>query len=346
VLRVLDARGVPYRAIDSGQHAELLGDLRVELGLRAPDLSFGRGRDVNTVPEALRWSASLGAKALGRERLRRDVFGPGARLCIVHGDTPSTLLSTMLARRAGLEVAHLEAGLRSRSILHPFPEELIRVAVMRASSILFAPNEEAVANLEAMRVRGRIVRVPGNTSIDALRASLLDPPEPGSGPVVVTMHRVENLHRRSSVEGFLALALRIAADRPVRFVVHGPTEAVLARQGRAADLAASGIELVPLAPHREFVRQLAAAPLVVTDGGSVQEECALLGVPTLLWRQRTERSDGLGANVVLTRYDRVLIEEFLADPDRWRRPPAWAHLPSPAEAIVDHLVAHRSPAAA
>lgn len=338
MLRVLDERGVRYRAIDSGQHAELLEDLRVELGLRPPDLRFGGDHDVNTVPEALRWSLALGARALRRERLRRDVFGEGAWLCLVHGDTPSTLLSTLLARRAGLEVAHLEAGLRSRSILHPFPEEMIRVAVMRAAGLLFAPNDEAVANLAAMRVRGRVVRVPGNTSIDALRASLQDPPPPCSGPVIVTMHRVENLHRRACVEGFLALALRINAQSRVRFVVHGPTAAVLARQGRAEDLAAAGIELVPLAPHRDFVRQLAAAPLVVTDGGSIQEECALLGVPTLLWRRRTERSDGLGANVVLTRYDRVLVEEVLADPERWRRPPAWQDLPSPAEAIVDHLV--------
>jgi UDP-N-acetylglucosamine 2-epimerase (non-hydrolysing) len=83
---------------------------------------------------------------------------------------------------------------------------------------------------------------------------------------------------------------------------------------------------------------LAAAPLVVTDGGSVQEECALLGVPTLLWRHRTERSDGLGENVVLTHYDRVAVEAMLADPERWRRQPRWLDGSSPAEVIVDHLV--------
>jgi UDP-N-acetylglucosamine 2-epimerase (non-hydrolysing) len=77
---------------------------------------------------------------------------------------------------------------------------------------------------------------------------------------------------------------------------------------------------------------------VVTDGGSVQEECALLGVPTLLWRRRTERSDGLGANVVLSNYDRVAIESMLTDPARWRRPPRWLDGPSPAESIVDPLV--------
>jgi UDP-N-acetylglucosamine 2-epimerase len=310
----------------------------VELGLPAPAVQLGGGTDVTTVPQAIGWASRIAWRALRPSVLRREIFGPDAQMCVVHGDTPSTLLSTLLARRIGLEVVHLEAGLRSRSILHPFPEELIRVAVMRSSGVLFAPNDESVANLEAMGVKGRIIQVPGNTSVDALRASLHDLPEPGSGPVVVTMHRVENLHRRSSVEGFLALVLRIATERKVCFVVHGPTEDVLRRSGRQGDLTAAGVEVVPLLPHHEFSRMLAAAPLVVTDGGSVQEECALLGVPTLLWRHRTERSDGLGENVVLTHYDRVAVEAMLADPERWRRQPRWLDGSSPAEVIVDHLV--------
>lgn len=339
VLRSLDRRGVPYRLIDSGQHRALLEDLRVELGLAAPDVQLGGVTDVTTVPQAIGWAARLARRAASPTALRRDIFGPEARMCVVHGDTPSTLLATLLARRVGLEVVHLEAGLRSRSLLHPFPEELIRVAVMRSSGVLFAPNDESVANLEAMGVKGRIIQVPGNTSVDALRASLDQLPEPGSGPVIVTMHRVENLHRRSAVEGFLALVLRIANEHKVRFVVHGPTGDVLRRSGRQDDLVAAGVEIVPLIPHHEFSRNLAAAPLVVTDGGSVQEECALLGVPTLLWRHRTERSDGLGENVVLTSYDRVAVESVLTDPERWRRPPRWLDGPSPAEVIVDHLVA-------
>lgn len=325
--------------IDSGQHSALSDDLRLELGLREPAVRFGSGRDITTVPQALGWSALLARRALRPAQLRRDVFGPDARICVVHGDTPSTLLSTLLARRTGLRVAHLEAGLRSRSILHPFPEELIRLAVMRSSRLLFAPDDEAVANLEAMKVKGRILRTPGNTSIDALRASLTDVPEPGSGPAVVTMHRVENLHRRSTVQGFFGLVLRVAAERKVTFVVHGPTEDVLRRSGRADELTAAGVEMVSLLPHREFTRLLAAAPLVVTDGGSVQEECALLGVPTLLWRHRTERSDGLGQNVVLTNYEPTAFEPLLADPERYRRPPAWEGRPSPAEVIADHLIA-------
>src|SRR3546814_20028622 len=143
-----------------------------------------------------------------------------------------------------------------------------------------------------MGVKGRIVQVPGNTSVDALRASLGELPEPGSGPVIVTMHRVENLHRRSSVEGFLALVLRIATERKVRFVVHGPTGDVLRRSGRMDDLAAAGVEIVAHIPPREFTMALASAPLVFTAGASVQQECALPGVPPLFRPPRPATSPG------------------------------------------------------
>jgi UDP-N-acetylglucosamine 2-epimerase len=338
VLHGLDNAGIAWRLVDSGQHAALAGQLRDELHLPPPDVSLGGTGDVQSIPEAAAWALRLTAKLVSRRRLRAEVFGPDATLCLVHGDTPSTLLATLMARRAGLRVAHLEAGLRSHSLLHPFPEELIRLVVMRLAHVLFAPDDTAVANLRALRVRGRVLAVPGNTSTDALGAALAaGRPEPGSGPAVVTMHRVENLHRPAALDGFVAVVERIAATTPTRFVVHGPTGPALARRGHTARIAAAGVEVGPLVPHHEFVHALAAAPLVVTDGGSIQEECARLGVPTLLWRARTERPDGLNTNIVLSRYDPSTVDAFLANPGRWRHPPTDDNGPSPATAIVDAI---------
>ncbi|MBA2283832.1 MAG: UDP-N-acetylglucosamine 2-epimerase [Acidimicrobiia bacterium] len=340
VLHGLDRAGIGYRLVDSGQHATLATQLRDELQLRAPAVRLGGDGDVESLPQAAWWALRLAGSLASRRRLRADVFGPDTRLVLVHGDTPSTLLATLLARRAGLRVAHLEAGLRSHSLLHPFPEELIRLVVMRLAHVLFAPDQVAVDNLRALRVRGRVVAVPGNTSRDAVTAALVAGRPAGStGPAVVTMHRVENLHRPAALDGFVDLVERIAAVMPTRFVVHGPTGPALAKRGLDARLAAAGVSVGPLVPHGDFVRALAAAPLVVTDGGSIQEECARLGVPTLLWRARTERPDGLDANVVLARYDPATVDAFLADPDRWRRPPAADATTSPAAAIVDGIVA-------
>lgn len=364
LLRLLDARGIEYRLIDSGQHAALSVGLREELGVRHPDHVLASGVDITSIPQAAVWAAKLFARLFDGRRLRREVFGGHGGVCVVHGDTPSTLLSTLMARRAGLQVAHLEAGLRSKHLLHPFPEELIRVVVMRIAHLLFAPDADAVANLRRMRVRGTIVPLPGNTvaealdhELDAASAARPEPeveveapdatagrraaaPDTGEGPqapAIVTMHRVENLNRRERVEALVATVERIAATRPVRFVQHGPTIDTLRKRGLDARLRAAGVDLVALAPHGEFVGMLAAAPFVITDGGSIQEECALLGVPTLLWRAATERPDGVGANVVVSGYDRATVDRFLADPQSLRRPRV-ADRVKPSEVVLDHLL--------
>lgn len=317
LLWLMDDRGVDYRLIDSGQHAVLAASFQKEMGIRAPDVRLGAGADVTSIPQAIAWTLRLGRRLLSKTRLRATVFGGLGGVCVVHGDTPSTLLSMVMARRAGLAVAHLEAGLRSERWLHPFPEEIIRFLVARRADLLFAPDRRAVMNLQAMRVKGKIVALPGNTVLEALRRS--DPVGHGEGPAIITMHRVENLHRRSRREGLAALAERLAAEREVRWLLHQPTitalgPATIDRMERA------GVELRELVGHSDFLGMLAAAPFVITDGGSIQEECAMLGVPTLLWRRRTDRPDGLGSNVVLGRYDGPTVDDFVSDPDRYRRP--------------------------
>jgi UDP-N-acetylglucosamine 2-epimerase (non-hydrolysing) len=337
VLRELDERGVPYRLIDSGQHAALSADLRRELSVREPDVTLGAsGRDITSIPQALRWSLRLAARLLDRRRLARELFADEPGVCLVHGDTPSTLLATLMARRAGLRVAHLEAGLRADSLLHPFPEEAIRRVVMRVSHILFAPDEQAVDNLPRQGLAARTVRTSGNTVSDALEWSLGDTPVDGQGPVIATCHRVENLHRRERLHGFLRLVRTVADDREVTFVAHGPTIAAVAPHREHLD--AAGVQVEQLVPHAEFTRLLARAPFVITDGGSIQEECALLGIPTLLWRGGTERPDGIGRNVVVSGYDRDTIRRFLAEPGRLRVEPVH-RATRPSAEIVDHLLA-------
>ena len=318
LLRLMDDRGVAYRLVDSGQHARLAVAFRAELGVRAPDVYLGGEADVSSIPAAAGWALRLAGRLLSRRRLREEVFGGMGGVCVVHGDTPSTLLSALMARRAGLSVAHLEAGLRTGRWMHPFPEEVIRYLVARRADLLFAPDDRAVSNLEAMRTKGRIVALPGNTVLEALREAA--PSVGEGGPVVITMHRVENLHRRRRREALAALAGRLAADHEVRWLLHEPTIGALGR--RAVDrMEKAGVVMTGLAGHADFLNMLAAAPFVITDGGSVQEECALLGVPTLLWRGRTDRPDGLGANVVLGKYDPAVVQGFVGDPERHRRPP-------------------------
>lgn len=322
LLRLLAARGVEHRLIDSGQHGSLGPRFRDELGIREPDVTFGTGQDVDSLTDAVRWAATTGLRLRSVDRLRDEVFGGSGGICVVHGDTASTWLATTMARRAGLRVAHVEAGLRSFNPLHPFPEELIRTSVMRRADLLFAPDAAATANLRRMRrVRGRIVTTSGNTIIDALRHSLGDSrPTPSSGPVVLTTHRFENIRSARRLRAFVALARHIATSNRTLFVIHGATRVALERLGLEDELAGSGVQTRDLMDHRAFTAALCAAPFVVTDGGSVQEETAAMGIPCLLWRRRTERPDGVGSNVVVSNHDPAIVRDFLADPQVHRGP--------------------------
>ena len=349
----MESAGLPYRLIDSGQHADRSEWFRDELGLRAPDYRMGGTRSVNSVPAALWWAAGLGRKLARPRRLDRTVFGGCPGICVVHGDTPTTLIGALMAKRAGLALAHVEAGLRTHRWLHPFPEEIVRVAVDRLADLLFVPNRAAAEELRKRRVKGRIITGSSNTVSDTLRSALESSPAdtptapdiPGGacshgsprrpGPVVVTMHRVENLHRRRRRQALVHTVMRLAQTTPVRWYVHEPTRLVLGSAGQAG-LEASSVEFVPMVPYAEFVRVLARAPFAITDGGSIQEECALLGVPVLLWRDRTDRPDGLGENAVLSHYDPGVVEAFVADPERFRRA---RRLPqsSPSQEILEVL---------
>lgn len=336
LLRLMDDRGVDYRLIDSGQHAALSRGLRDELGVRPPDLSLGGSRNVDTITDAIGWALGVSRLLFMPARLRDEVFAGEGGVCVVHGDTPTTLLAALLARRAGLDVAHLEAGLRSHDLLHPFPEELIRLAVMRLSTVLYAPDDEAMRNLAEMGLSDRAIRIAGNTVVEALDHSLGRGPAV-TGPAIVTTHRVENLTNTGRLRAIVSITRRIAAARDVRFVMHGPTREALDRAGLLDQLDVEGLEVSELLPHAAFVDALSSAPFVITDGGSIQEECALLGVPTLLWRERSERSDGIGANVVVAHYDDAVVTAFLDDPSMHRRPPL-DRTARPSEQVLEDVL--------
>ena len=152
IMQELDRRGIVYNFIDAGQHAGLTGDLIDQFDLRQPNVFLREeGGNIDTLLQAFAWTVSnLWRIVLRRNQVCRRVFGGGDGICLIHGDTLTTLLSLLYAKRCGLKVAHVEAGLRSYHLLDPFPEEMIRLIAMRHSDILFAPSDWALENLHKM----------------------------------------------------------------------------------------------------------------------------------------------------------------------------------------------------
>lgn len=336
VMQALRAAGLPYRFISTGQHRETMDDLLANFGLPGPDYRLYEGRDITSVPAMALWALRILWRTLKR---RREIFGGDARgIVLVHGDTFSTLLGALMGRVAGLQVGHVESGLRSFNLFHPFPEEAIRLATFRLSHVLFCPGPWAVANVAG--VRAEKVDTGGNTLADALRHAVATtdidgvsiPAEPFA---VVTLHRFENLYSRPAVERVVAIVERIAESRRLLFILHPPTAKKLREFGLDARLAAlPGVELRPRYDYFRFIKLLSAADFVVSDGGSNQEECFYLGKPILLLRKATERQEGLGENCVLSGYDPAVIDRFVAGWASHRRPPRFPER-SASALIVD-----------
>lgn len=350
VMRRLTQRGVPYRYIDLGQHARTTARLRPVLQLQEPDvrLHASTAGNVASLVHAGRWVGSILLRSLrsGRE-IFNQVFDRRPGICVIHGDAFSALLGLLLAKRAGLKVCHLESGLVSRQLREPFPEELVRLLCMRHADHLAAPTEWAYRNLLAMGYGPKSFSTGGNTGADAVADLLMDRPPPAAADpfVLVAIHRFETLVSRTRLGTLVSFIEDLAARMQIHFVLHEPTERRLRQRGWLTRLHEKGVRLTPGADYPDFLTLLRTAAFVVADGGSVQEECSYLGTPCLVFRRRTERVEGLGENVCLSRLDPARLAAFARDYARFRRPPSILER-RPSDIVADFLVRTGSTAAA
>jgi UDP-N-acetylglucosamine 2-epimerase (non-hydrolysing) len=281
-------------------------------------------------------------------------------LVIVQGDTATAMTGALAAYYRKVPVAHVEAGLRSGDIYHPWPEEVNRRIVAPIATLHFAPTDTAAEALRRETIAEDMIHVTGNTVIDALHwtadrvaanpslAAGLDAIAvrfAGKRIILVTTHRRENFG-----DGMAAIARAIGRiaereDVAVLFPVH-PNPNVVSVMDDILGTRANVARIEPLDyPH--FVRALGMADIVLTDSGGVQEEAPALGKPVLVMRETTERPEGVAAGtarLIGTDEDRIVSEIFtlLDDTSRYSAM-ARAHNPfgdGHAAAKIAKVVAH------
>lgn len=299
VIVVCERRGLPITLLMTGQHQETMQDIVDEFGLRSPQVPVMSISERSTVGSLLRWFPT--ALSAMTARVRALVEKHGSIDVLVHGDTLSTLVGAWAGRRGGARVVHLESGLTSGRWHDPFPEEVCRRIVFRLTDVAMCPNSLATDHMRHFR-KVRVIDTGGNTIIDAVLLSGASPAyrDPTKPYLVVSLHRFQNLFRTSRLQALIDLVERLAQHYPIHFVLHPATRKRLEAVGLDAPLkAAPKVHLSPRLGYGAFLRLAAGAECVLTDGGSNQEELAVLGVPTLIMRERTERPDGLLENAVM-----------------------------------------------
>ncbi|HZM56232.1 MAG TPA: UDP-N-acetylglucosamine 2-epimerase (non-hydrolyzing) [Acidimicrobiales bacterium] len=301
--------------ISTGQHRELLTPTLGDLGI-VPDHyldTMSAGGDLAALTARL--IAALGP-------LWEDIH-PDA--VVVQGDTTSAMTAALTAFYAHLPVAHVEAGLRSGSLDDPFPEELNRKTIAVAARWHFAPTPLASERLRSEGVSPDNIDMVGNTVIDTL--SWAWHKRLGTSAFGLTrrprLRMLVTLHRRETQGApMAALAAGIAeiagtSDLEIVLPLH-KSPAVRASLVPAL----SGyphIRLCEPLGYLDFLATLSQADLLLTDSGGALEEAAGLGIPTLVCREATERSEAIDAGtarLVGTEPRHVVTETvaLLADP--------------------------------
>jgi len=313
IIMELQNRGISYNYIDSGQHAELTRELRKVFKIAEPNISLNsRTKDITSISKAIHWFlTNIIKSSLDRKWLKNYVF-PEKGICLIHGDTISTLLGAFMAVLARVRVCHVEAGLRSYNWFDPFPEEIIRMICMRFSKILFAPSRDAFENLKKLNVRGAKIFVEGNTVIDAIRYIKKNEPQKHNKEkyAVATCHRLETISDRARLSEVVDLLNQVAKKMLVVFVVHKPTIKYL-KKFELNEKLHENIMIKSMLDYPEFLNLVTSSEMVLTDGGSIQEECAFLNKKCLIIRNKTERKDGIGINAMLWGFDKHITEKFI-----------------------------------
>ena len=295
----------------TAQHRQMLDQVLEVFDIR-PDADLDVMRPGQTLPDTF-------SRIVGEMTPVFAQFAPD--LVLVHGDTSTTLATSLAAFYARVPIGHVEAGLRTGDMHAPWPEEMNRRLTAPLCALHFAPTMRSRENLEREGMHAGI-HVTGNTVIDALMivahrlredAALRDAMDarfpfldPGKRLLLVTGHRRENfgdgfericraiakLAQRDDLEIVYPVHLNPNVQEPVRRHLHG----------------LSNVHLIEPLDYLPFVHLMQRSHLILTDSGGVQEEAPSLGKPVLVMRDTTERPEAVDAGTVLlvgTNEDRI-----------------------------------------
>jgi len=291
LIRELEKKGLDYNVIHTEQHydQEVSGVFFEELEIKEPD----RYLDIGSGSQAQQTGNAMIELEKAFDEFDTDIV-------LVQGDTNTVLAGALSAIKMGLDVGHVEAGLRSYD--YRMPEEYNRRLTDHASSILFAPTEKSKTILEKEDVWGDIF-VTGNTVIDACVQNLelaeekadldFDIPEDF---VLVTAHRAENVDDVDVLENYTEVFEEL--KYPIIYPIHPRARKMFKRFGLYERVKKNeDIHLIPPQGYFEFLILMKRCRFILTDSGGIQEEATAPGIEKKVFvlRESTERPEAVEA---------------------------------------------------
>lgn len=323
-----------FRLVHTGQHYDknLSDTFFNELNIPFPDINL----EVKSGTQAEQTAAIM----VGFET---ELQENPCDLVMVVGDVTSTMACTIVAKKAGIDVAHVEAGIRSGDIL--MPEEINRIVTDSLTDYFFTTSSYANENLRSLGVSSDKIFFVGNVMIDTLLKHLPRFEKPDLWDslkleekkyLVMTLHRPSNVDKGNQLKKLIHQIARLGKDYPIIFPVHPRTKKQL------QNLNFNNLHYVEPLGYLNFNYLVKNALAVLTDSGGITEETTVMNVPCITLRDSTERPETciMGTNVLVGNDSEELETAFkILLSGKWKRgqiPELWDG--NAANRIVDSLI--------
>lgn len=319
--------------IHSGQHYSSVMDEKImnDVELPVPDYRYIRPENCISHAEQTAFMMINIEKALSE--IKPNLF-------FVCGDANTNFAGAVACRKLGIQLAHVEAGLRSFD--WRMPEEHNRVMIDHISDLLFAPTSECVQHLKKENVSGKIFCV-GNTVADsALRFSPKKIDK--KNKALITLHREENVDDPNMLKFLLEEISKIVSSSNVTadFLLH-PRTLKMMKKHNIHDILTKSINIVEPVTYKDMLRNIAESDFILTDSGGLQEEACILGTPCYTLRKTTERPETVdcGANVILgvNKPFEIFCDNYPMKKKNWNSPFGDGKT---AQKIINHSINHLS----
>jgi len=282
----LNSTNLKYRLIHTGQHYDknMSDSFFEQLNIPLPNYNLDCGGGTQ--------SEQTGAIMIRYEKLISETVLPN--LCLVVGDVTSTMACAIVARKNGVLVAHVEAGIRSNDWL--MPEEINRVVTDSITNYFFTTSKTANENLIAQGVSNDKIFFVGNTMIDTLikfRSKFRKPlfwdefNLKSKEYLLLTIHRPANVDNEIKIKEYLEQIINNSNELKIIFPVHPRTKKVISK----LEINHDRLFLIEPLGYLEFNFLTENALAVITDSGGVTEETTVMGIPCITLRDNTERPE-------------------------------------------------------
>ena len=325
-----------FRLVHTGQHYDkkMSGDFFKQLEISKPDINLKVGSGTQSEQTA---NIMI--------RYEQLLLNKSSDICLVVGDVTSTMACSIVAKKMGVKVAHVEGGIRSFDL--SMPEEINRMITDSITDYFFTTSTFANDNLEKLGISKNRIFYVGNTMIDTLLKQIPHFVKPDiftelklreQKYLVLTMHRPVNVDKIEKLHQFLVILDQNVREFPVIFPVHPRT----AKTIEETNTVFKSIIQIPPLPYLEFNYIVKNSMGVITDSGGITEETTVMGIPCMTFRDNTERPETItiGTNKLIGTNPNKLIPalETLFS-KKWKKgeiPDLWDG--KAAQRIVQHLI--------